>query len=413
MRRRIIFQGLLFGLVLILGGFLNISYIRAASANIEITTEESNIIVGDTIYVYINISSDTMFGDVEANLIYDEDILEYKGGASFITGSSGFLKIADRNLSEATDNRKYALEFKALKLGRCEIEFSGSIMVYDYESGLPMSVFTDSLELEVKAAQTASDNAYLDSLKISPGQLNPDFDKNILEYSASVDYDIEKLVIVALPEDEKATIRVTGNDNLEEGENKAHITVIAETGNVIEYTINITRESAPEEEVDTSPIIPDNKHGSFEVVRAGEELFALYGGKYKLIEPDSNVTIPSGYTKTRIIISGISITVYAPEQIDSDFLLIYAENELGEAGFYSYDKVERTMQRYVLDTISVYEPVDIADEELINSKHYRSNLNKAAIIIALLSALCALFIILSIRLYLKSRGYRDDDLNNY
>ena len=43
-------------------------------------------------------------------------------------------------------------------------------MVYDIDTELPMSVL-DSLELEVKAAQTASDNAYLSSLKISPAEL--------------------------------------------------------------------------------------------------------------------------------------------------------------------------------------------------------------------------------------------------
>lgn len=69
------------------------------------------------------------------------------------------------------------------------------------------------------------------------------------------------------------------------------------------------------------------------------------------------------------------------------------------------------MQRYVSETVSVYNPEEIIDSDLIDSKQYKSNLNKLAIVIALLSALCAIFIILSIRLYLKSRGYKDDDFN--
>ncbi|TAH70385.1 MAG: hypothetical protein EWM47_05490 [Anaerolineaceae bacterium] len=402
------YQILLFCLFFIIGGFLNISNVRAASANIEITSDESQVLVGDKVYVYINISSDSMFGDIEANLIYDEEILEYKGSVSFITGSSGFLKIADINLSEGTDNRKYALEFQALKVGKSEIEFSGQVMVYDYETVLPMSVFLDSLELEVKAAQTASDNAYLSSLKISPTQLSPDFDKNEYAYNASVGYDIDRLVIVALPEDDKATIRVSGNDFLEVGENKVIVTVIAEAGNNIEYTIDVMKESEPENGVDTSPITPDNKHGTFELVRVADETFAIYSGKYKVIEPPADLKIPSGFTKTKIIISGVSISVFAPEQLDNDFLLIYAENELGEVGLYSYDKVEKTMQRYIAEPSPSNEPVNDIDEELMDSKQYRANLNIAAIIIALLSALCAVFIILSIRLFMKSRGYGDD-----
>lgn len=411
MKRRI-YQVFVFCLLLILGGFLNISNIRAASANIEITAEDSQVIIGDKVYVYINISSDAMFGDIEANLTYDDDVIEYKGGVSFITGGSGFLKIADVNFSESAKNRKYALEFQALKVGKTEIEFSGQVVVYDYESRLPMSVFSDSLELNVNAANTASDNANLSSLKISPANLSPAFDKSVLEYNTSVEYDIDKLVVVALPDDANATVRVVGNDILEEGDNKVVITVTAESGNVIEYTIDVIRENTPEQGVEISPITPDIKHGSFELVRAGEDIFAVYGGKYKIIEPSDAVKIPSGYTKTKIIKSGISIPVLAPEQLDSEFLLIYAENELGEASYYSYDTVEKTMQRYVAEIAPEYDQVNVGnDEQLINSNQYRSNLNKAAIIIALLSALCILLIILSIRLYLKARGFKEDDLN--
>jgi len=403
-----ILKASLFCLVFAAAAFLNMKTAKAASANIDITADKNPVTVGDTVYVYINISSDTMFGDVEANLVYDEDILEYKSGVSFITGSSGYLRISDINISEGADSRKYALEFKALKVGKCEIEFSGSVMVYDYESGFPMSVSNNILELEVKAAQTASDNASLASLRVSPAELNPPFDKDIYEYSANVGYNIEKLVVEALPEDENATIKITGNESLEEGENKVVVTVTAESGNKKEYVIKVTKESAPEDGLNTDPIKPDDKHGKFELVRIDNEIFAVYGGKYKLIEPGDDVKIPEGYKKTRIIISGISIEVYAPEQIDSDFLLIYAENELGIANFYRYDKVERTMQRYVDEPVSVYKPEEDLDEDIMTSKEYRSNLNKAAIIIALLSTLCVLLMLLTVRLYIKTKGYKDN-----
>lgn len=406
--KRIINKVLIFCLFLIMGGILNISNVSASSVNVEITTDSSQVVVGESVYVYINISSDSMFGDIEAHLTYDEEVLEYQNNLSFITGGSGFLKIADINLSEGTDNRKYALEFQALKVGKLEIELGSPIMVYDDELELPMSVFSDSLEIEVNPIQTASENAYLSSLKISPAELSPEFKKNVEEYRASVGYDIDRLVVDALPEDGKATIRITGNDLLEEGENKVIVTVIAEAGNNIEYTIDVMKESAPEEGVDISPITPDNKHGSFDIVRIADDTFVIYGGKYKLIEPPVDVDIPSGYTKTKIIISGISIPVFAPEQLNNEFLLIYAENELGEAGLYRYDKVEKTMQRYIRELTPVNEADNGYDEELINSEKYQTNLNILAIIIALLSVLCIVFVILSIRLFMKLKGYGDD-----
>lgn len=403
MKRRL-FKAIAFCLLFVMGGLLNISSIKAASANIEITADNNQITVGDSVYVYITIDLDTIFSDIEANLVYDENILEYKSGASFIKGSSGFLKIADVNISEADDNRKYALEFKAIKVGKCEIEFSGQIMVYDYETGMPMSVSSNILELEVKAAHTASDNASLASLKISPSQLNPAFDKNIYEYNTNVAYDVEKLVVVALPEDEKATIRISGNETLKEGENKVITTVVAESGKKVEYVINVTKESAPEDELDIDPITPDNRHGSFELIQEDNEIFAIYNGKYKLLEPASDVKIPEGYTKTNMILSGISISVYEPNLPGSDFVLIYAENELGEANFYRYDKVEKTLQRFVEDIDFVTDPSDnIDNEDQSSSKKYRSKLNKAAIVISILCALCAGLVIVVVRLYIKNR----------
>ena len=400
--KRKVSQMIIFSMLLLIGGLLNIQTIRAASANVEITADENQVEVGNTIYVYINISSDTMFGDVEANLTYDEDILEYKGGVSFITGSSGFLKIADINFSEGAENRKYALEFKALEVGKNEIKFNGTIMVYDYTSGYPMSVSSNKLELEVIAPHTASDNAYLKSLKISPTDLEPSFDKNTFEYDTSVGYETEKLVVVALPEDEKATIRVKGNDSLLEGENKVIVTVIAESGNKTEYTVNVFRESTPVD-IDTEPITPNKKHGSFEVLESDNERYLVYGGKYKLIEIPADLKIPSGYTKTRIIISDTSIEVFSPEQLDSEFLLVYAENELGQVGFYQFDKIERTMQRYAWELPIVQGPIDNIDDDLIKSQQYKSNLSKAAITIAILSAMCILLMLLSIKLYIKTK----------
>jgi hypothetical protein len=93
-----------------------------------------------------------------------------------------------------------------LEVGTCEIALSGSAMVYDSESGDAMSVSSNVLTINVKAAQTASSNAYLKSLKINPSVLSPEFNKNVFEYNTSVGYDTQNLIIDALPEDKKASV---------------------------------------------------------------------------------------------------------------------------------------------------------------------------------------------------------------
>lgn len=402
-------------LILIAGGFVTSKPCLAASAEVELSSDNDKVTIGDNIVVYININSESSFGDFEANLTYDDDILEYQGGAPVITGSSGFLKISDMGITEGTTTRKYTLKFEALQVGMCDISFSDRSIVYDFETGYEMSVSSNVLTLEVNAAETASINANLKSLKISPVELAPAFDKSILVYDINVGYETENLIINALPEDAKATVSISGNDLLKEGKNKVIVTVLAESGDDIEYTINVFRENAPVISTPSpEPVIsPGASQGLFEVTEIDGEKYAIYSGKYKLIEPGSEVLTPNGYIETRIIVSGNSIAAYSPEDdFESEFLLIYAMNEFGEEGYYQYDRIEKTLQRYVTDNSINYDNSDITDtDDYVSSQEYRDNLNKAAIVIAVLSALCVLLILVVIRLFFRIKDYKEDELD--
>ncbi|HWT27206.1 MAG TPA: hypothetical protein VN131_04640, partial [Mobilitalea sp.] len=174
------------------------------------------------------------------------------------------------------------------------------------------------------------------------------------------------------------------------------------------------RDAAPKDAAATDNTAAANDQpNNFQAVRINGDVYAIYSGKYQLIEPGSDVEIPNGYVKSKTILSDISVTVYYPESNpDSDFLLIYAKNDAGEEGFYQYDRVEKTLQRFDPQEITVTQanptPTSI---QTAQQNEYRSNIGKAAVIIALLSVFCALLIVLSIRLYMKLRGFKDDDLD--
>lgn len=89
--------------------------------------------------------------------------------------------------------------------------------------------------------ETKSDNTNLKSLKVDVEGLSPEFDKNITEYYLIVDLTIEEVNVEAVPEYEKSKITITGNSDLQEGENTVKILVKAENGNTKTYTINITK----------------------------------------------------------------------------------------------------------------------------------------------------------------------------
>jgi len=406
-----------FLLCLLVGSIYEADLCKAASAEIDISSDMTEFTVGEDVLVYITISSDDLFGDFEAYLTYDDTILEYRAGASSITGNSGILKISDIDVSDGSNTRKYALKFEALKIGNCQITFNERAMVYDYESGSEMSVSSNVLSVGVKATQTASSNTNLITLKTSPAALEPSFDPTVYHYSANVESEVENLIVSAVPEDAKATVSMSGNNFLQEGKNKVIVTVLAESGAVIEYTIDVLRSPKIEDTTDTEEedtVIGGDlstKHGSIEVVREDGLYYVIYGGKYQITQPDSNVMIPDGYIKTQIIVSDVSITAYSlKDDLENDFLLIYAMNELGEVGFYQYDRKERTIQRFVPEATNSYDNVTTSDPtEIIQSEEYQSNLNRAAIIIALLSVLSVLLIVILIRLFVKLKGYKADD----
>ncbi len=88
---------------------------------------------------------------------------------------------------------------------------------------------------------TTSSNNYLQSLTLEPGGLSPVFNKNTTSYILQVDNTVESVKVNAKAEDSKATISISGNTNLKDGENIVKIIVKAENGGTRTYTINVIK----------------------------------------------------------------------------------------------------------------------------------------------------------------------------
>jgi len=93
------------------------------------------------------------------------------------------------------------------------------------------------------AGSTAkSSNNYLKSLDVKTYPIN--FNKNTNSYSLTVPYEVDKLDLSALSEDDKAKVKIIGNSDLKVGAvNIIEIEVTAEDGSLRIYTINVTRSS--------------------------------------------------------------------------------------------------------------------------------------------------------------------------
>lgn len=94
---------------------------------------------------------------------------------------------------------------------------------------------------------TVSSNAYLSQFRIDQPGMTPAFSKTIYNYAVTVGEDVDKLNVTAVTEHSKATLSVTGNTNLKNGNNIVVVKVTAQDKKTTKtYTINVTKADNPE-----------------------------------------------------------------------------------------------------------------------------------------------------------------------
>ena len=314
-----------------------------------------------------------------------------------------------------------------------------------------------------------SSNASLGSLVISAGTLSPEFSAATKDYTATVDYSCSSLAVTANPADSKASVTsVTGNDSLEVGENTVSVVVTAEDGSTSTYNIVVTRRAEDDPEnadkqdnwkkfdingtewtmVNDIPedVVPEGfehsktvidgleyntLHGTFGDItlvylqsESGNGLFvydAAQNTAYEFVRINSEshfivVLLPKVDNEISLSIEGKGVaTAYQTkgEKTDDqtkDFYLIYAMNDNGESGWYTYDSVDGTYMRTELSTPTVaQEENDTTKSELVPGIANKY-LVLAAILVLIIIILLLLLIVSAVknRKY-KAMDYHDDD----
>ena len=267
---------------------------------------------------------------------------------------------------------------------------------------------------------------------------------------------------------------VTGNDSLEVGENTVSVVVTAEDGSTSTYNIVVTRRAEDDPEnadkqdnwkkfdingtewtmVNDIPedVVPEGfehsktvidgleyntLHGTFGDItlvylqsESGNGLFvydAAQNAAYEFVRIDSEShfivvllpkvdDVPEGYNEVSLSIEGKGVaTAYQTkaEKTDDktkDFYLVYAMNDNGESGWYTYDSVDGTYMRTELSTPTVaQEENDTTKSELVPGIANKY-LVLAAILVLVIVILLLLLIVSAVknRKY-KAMDYHDDD----
>ncbi len=111
---------------------------------------------------------------------------------------------------------------------------------------------TQSKEYIIKVTRTKDlelANTNLEILAVEDVLLNPPFDTNVAKYDTQVPNTASNVNVLAIPENEKGTVKITGNNNLKQGNNEVTIIVTAENGiTKRNYTINVYKRNEEEEQ---------------------------------------------------------------------------------------------------------------------------------------------------------------------
>lgn len=272
---------------------------------------------------------------------------------------------------------------------------------------------------------------------------------------------------------------VTGNDSLEVGENTVSVVVTAEDGSTSTYNIVVTRRAEDDPEnadkqdnwkkfdingtewtmVNDIPedVVPEGfehsktviegleyntLHGTFGDItlvylqsESGNGLFvydAAQNAAYEYVRINSEShfivvllpkvdDVPEGYNEVSLSIEGKGVaTAYqtkAEKKDDQtkDFYLVYAMNDNGESGWYTYDSVDGTYMRTELGTPTVaQEENDTTKSELVPGIA-----NKYLVLAAILVLIIIILLLLLMVSAVKNRKYKamdyyddDDDVDD-
>lgn len=330
---------------------------------------------------------------------------------------------------------------------------------------------TDGTTDGSSTAQTtqSSDNT-LKSIVLSNGSLSPAFSPKTKNYTATVDNSVTSLSISATPTDQTAKVTsVSGNDNLQVGENTITITVKAENGVTAKYTIVVTRRDATdpenseaqeekksyeingsnwgisteitEEEVlqdfTLSSILIDNleypclsfNNGSLDLIKMVSEdglntgffvydkdqgaiyPFAKISGEehYVIILMPDVADVPSDYAEVTLAIEGkADVTAY--QKADDELYLIYCINDRGEKGWYQYDQVEETYIRYVAPVETVEQVVEAQNPDTALQAEVANLKLERTIILAVCGIILVILLIIIIALAIRVANSRKDVL---
>lgn len=425
-----------------------------------LSVSSSSITVGKTVKVTVSMPSG-YFGTVVISSS-DEGVLS--------NGGDGVANIGDAAGPEYPTSRSFSFTAKAA--GSCTIKAYCTV-VGDAEANDAGGIITGaSTKVTVTSASSNAslDSLVISAGTLSPefSAAKKDYTATV-DYSCS-----SLAVTANPADSKASVTSVTGNDSLEVGENTVSVVVTAEDGSTSTYNIVVTRRAEDDPEnadkqdnwkkfdingtewtmVNDIPedVVPEGfehsktvidgleyntLHGTFGDItlvylqsESGNGLFvydAAQNAAYEFVRINSEShfivvllpkvdDVPEEYNEVSLSIEGKGVaTAYQTKAEKShdqtkDFYLVYAINDNGESGWYTYDSVDGTYMRTELGTPTVAQKENDTTKSELVPGIANKYLVLAAILVLIIIILLLLLIVSAVknRKY-KAMDYHDDD----
>lgn len=310
------------------------AYYAKADETARISIGSASGTVGDTVTVTLTVSASNSIDAAAIPVSYDNSVIKPVG-----SGNSGIVSFALLDAAAYGATESISMKFEIIAAGTTTLSVAGDakVSVNGERAAIQSS---SSGTVTGKAPVSYSSDNTLSSFQISPGTLSPAFSPEITTYNASVDSDVEELVVSAVANDSNAKVSVSGR-KMDPGRNTTTITVTAEDGSVKKYIIYTTRAAGSNEqetqtEAETQTEVQTEQADNIQVT--------IDKVQYTVIQDYSEHELPEGYEETEIDYNGGKII--AGKGLKTGLILMYLESDNGEGGFYVYDETAKTFSPY-------------------------------------------------------------------
>src|SRR5574344_3039232 len=241
------------------------------------------------------------------------------------------------------------------------------------EDGTTKETYTVTITREAGSSVTKSSDSSLKSLSVTGYTLSPAFNTSETSYSMSVGSSVTGITVSGIANDSKATVTVTGNNNLVAGNNVVKVTVTAEDGSQKIYTINVTKASS---NTSGSTTVPTTNKGTTTTTSKSTNNYlkqlSTNDGTLSptFIKITSNYSITVPYDKTSLDLTALVENSGATVAISGNSNFKVGENNVVEVTVTAADGTQRVY------TINVTRSALVANNKLTGLKINGVNISK-------------------------------------